>query len=115
MIKQKDDERTYLDNLLLAQWKNTTLRSLADNIYDQLSYGYEIWIREPTMNDTAYMSEKSLRYAISLKADNMAKEGVGLLCRLVSGWLVITEDSENDVNKKNAQKFYDYFKISIDA
>ena len=114
MIKQKNDERTYLD-MLPMRWQNTTLRSLAMNIYDQLDFGYEIWIREPTMDETAHMSEQSLRYAISLEADNMEEDGIGLLCRHVSGWLVISEDPESDVNGSIAQKFYDYFEIFVDT
>ncbi len=114
MIKQKDDERTYLDDLPMW-WQNTTLRSLANNIYDQLDFGYEIWIRESVMDETVHMSEQSLRYAISLEADNMEEDGIGLLCRLVSGWLVISEDPESDTNGPIAQKFYDYFKIFVDT
>lgn len=115
MIKQKDDEKTYLDEMLPTWWRNKELRYLANNIYDQLDLGFEIWIREPTMDETAHMSEKSLRYAISLEADNMEEDGTGLLCRLVSGWLVISEDPESDVNGPIAQKFYDYFKIFVET
>ena len=112
MLIQSDGENTYLD-MLPSSFQNVTLRSLANNIYDQLSFGYELWVREPApiSEERGNLTQKYMRYAMSLTADNMEEDGDGLDFRIVSGWLVITEDKTAENGSKESQKFYDQFCI----
>ena len=112
MLIQSDGEKTYLD-MLPSSFQNVTLRELANNIYDQISFGYELWIREPAplSEERGNLTPKYMRYAMSLTADNMEEDDIGLDFRIVSGWLVITEDRNSKYTSKESQKFYDQFCI----
>lgn len=89
-FKHRGDEKTIWGSSEM-QWEHTTLRSLANDIYDYLADDYEMWIREtPTFeNGHTRMSKKNIRYAMALEADNMTEDGIPLTFRIVSGWLVI--------------------------
>jgi len=89
MLIQSDGEKTYLD-MLPSSFQNVTLRELANNIYDQVSFGYELWIREsaPITEEKGNLTPKYMIYAMSLTADNMEEDGIGLNFRVVSGWLI---------------------------
>jgi hypothetical protein len=88
------------------QFSSSTLRELANNLYDYLYDNYEVWIREtPEIVDaTTEMSDDSLRYAIALQADNVDEDHAILGCRIVSGWLVISAIYDATIKQKS--KFY---------
>src|SRR5574337_190920 len=103
MFKQKDDRKTIWGDSQM-RYDNVTLRSLADDIYDNLYHNYEVWIREsPEIeNGPTKISDENIRYAISLEADNLAEDMAPLDCRMVGGWLVMSGyyDATFDEQKK---------------
>ena len=60
-FKHEDDQKTMWGSSKM-EWTNTTLRSLANNIYDYVYDRYEVWIRETPLleNDPSRISEKYL-------------------------------------------------------
>lgn len=104
-FKQKDDRKTVWGDSQI-RWNDTTLRSLAGNIYDYLYDNYEMWIREtPTIkNESTTMSDENIRYAISLEADNLSDDFAPLDCRMISGWLVMSAYYDATFNQK--KKFF---------
>ena len=108
-FKHEDDNKTIWGNSQL-KWLHTSLRELANNIYDYGYTGYEVWIREtPRLeNDPSRIREKYLKYAMTLEADNFAEDGVPLRYRLVNGWFVISRDRGQPFGQR-AKKFFSRF------
>lgn len=110
-FKHRDDKKTIWGESKM-RYENTTLRSLAYNIYDCLYSQYEIWVREtPKMeNGQTEMSDKNLRYAISLEADNMFEDMAPLDCHIVNGWLVMS--ALYDTTFEEQKKFFVEFGLN---
>jgi hypothetical protein len=105
LCKHKEGEETMWGDENI-QFSSSTLRELANNLYDYLYDNYEVWIREtPEIVDGAtQMSEDSLRYAIALQDDNVDEDQAILSCRIVSRWLVISAIYDATIKQKS--KFY---------
>lgn len=112
-IVQKDDEETIWGDKN-EEYFSITLRQLANDIFDKLYGGYEIWIKDPQLSEkeSPTISEKYIPYIMSLEADNMFEDGVPLTFRLLEGRFVIGLDNEEPFSE-NALKFFRKFKIKI--
>ena len=113
LLKHTDDENTMWGKSKL-EWPHTSLRELANDIYDYVDDGYEVWVREtPRLeNDPSRISKKYLKYAMTLEADNLEEDGIPLRYRLVNGWFVISRDRGMPFGKR-AKKFYSKFDFKI--
>ncbi|MEO9363270.1 MAG: hypothetical protein ABI348_05150, partial [Nitrososphaera sp.] len=87
---------------------------IANNIYDLVSDGYEVWIRDVLNDDKTIITPDHIRYAMSLEAQNMSEDGIALVFQIINGWRVISLDPYSDEFGPIAQKFYDYFEILVD-
>lgn len=105
MCKQQEGEKTIFGDEEI-DFSSSTLRELANNLYDYFYEGYEVWIRETPeiVNGETKMTEDSMRYAIALEADNIDEDEAILSCRIVSGWLVLS--AVYDATVKQRRKFY---------
>ena len=112
-FKHKDDEKTMWGNSKMKCSK-AILRYSANHIFDFLLDGYDIWLRDmPNLeNDTSEISDKSVRYIMTLEAHNMSEEAVPLEFRRVNDWFVISLH-DDDQYGTYAREFYDKFGIKI--
>ena len=112
-FKQKDDEKTIWGNSKM-HWSDVPLRHYANNIYDGLDDGYDIWLRDTPLleNDSSEISDYSIRYAMTLEADNMSEDAIALDFRRVNGWFVISM-GEGESYGKEAREFYSKFGIEL--
>lgn len=84
-------------------WRNTDIVSLANNIYDYLHDGYEMWVRDVNSDG---IIEEHVNYAIVVEADNMCEDGWPLIIRMVSKSLVLIQDRDSAAYGIKAYKFY---------
>ncbi|WP_100182261.1 hypothetical protein [Candidatus Nitrosotenuis aquarius] len=113
-LRQKDAEKTIYDGFG-NDFEDTDLRSLANNIYDDLSLGYELWIRKSSKSSIdKTMSHDVVRYVMTLEADNMLEDGFPLSFRMVNEWLVISSDEDGNVSDDNAKQFYRLFDMDLE-
>jgi hypothetical protein len=111
-FKQIDDEKTiWGDSEML--WSNISIRHQANFICDVLFDNYDVWIRETPLleNGPSKISEKYLRYVMTLEAKNMFHEMVVLKFRLVNGWFVISMEYGEGMHGKKRSEFYSKFDI----
>ena len=108
-FRHEDDQKTMWGNSKL-DWPHTSLRKIANKIYDYVDDGYELWIREtPRLeNDPSRIREKHLKYAMTLEADNLEEDGIPLRYRLVNGYFVISRERGTPFGKR-AKMFYSKF------
>ncbi len=112
-IVQRNNEKTIWGDTK-EEFFGKTLRELSLEIYDFLDEEYEIWIKDPHLfeNEPAKVSEKYIRYIMSLEADNFFEDFTPLKFRLLDGYFVMSLDKEN-ISTKYAQKFFGKFGLEM--
>ena len=110
MFKQMEGEKTIWGKEEKT-FNSCTLKELTNNIYDYLYDGYEMWVREtPLIADgPTKISDTWVRYVISSEANNLKEDDAVLICRMVSGWLVISAV----YNATPKQRFRFYSSVGI--
>ena len=112
-FKHKDDEKTIWGNSKM-KCPNAILRYSANHIFDFLLDGYDAWLRDvPHLeNDNSKISEKSVRYIMTLEAHNMSEDAVPLEFRRVNEWFVISLHDDDQYGTYD-KMFYSKFGIEL--